>query len=87
MSSSDESALLAQASPSGLALATDRRFQLPPHLELIDREVVEIIARAMPRDSDRPEILLVALPPRHGKSTVPDRRSRFSSTPRREPPA
>lgn len=79
MSSSAELALLAQASPAGLALATDRRFELPPHLELIDREVTEAVARAQERGrraaagedvDDRPEILLVEVPPRHGKSTL-----------------
>lgn len=53
-----------------LALLTDRSFELPPHLRLIDEEVVEAIARAQARTDDRPEILLVEVPPRHGKSTL-----------------
>lgn len=72
-------ALLAQASPGGLGLASDLNFAYPPHLELIDREVVEAVARAQLRQrmaeagqpvDDRPEILLVEVPPRHGKSTL-----------------
>jgi predicted phage terminase large subunit-like protein len=70
MTSLDEPALLAQAGPAGLALASDRRFQLTAHLELINREIVEGIARAFARQADEPEILLVEVPPRHGKSTL-----------------
>lgn len=62
--------MLAQVSPAGLALTTDRAFQLSPHLELIDAELVEAIARTQQERRDRPEILLVAVPPRHGKSTL-----------------
>jgi predicted phage terminase large subunit-like protein len=62
--------MLAQASPAGLALTTDRRFQLAPHLDLIDQEIVEAITVAEAERSDRPQILLVAVPPRHGKSTL-----------------
>lgn len=74
--------LLAQTSPAGLALAVDHRrvedgaapqFLYPPHIERIDREVIDAIARGQQRrqlgGDDRPQILIVALPPRHGKST------------------
>lgn len=70
MKHSDKLAALAQTSPAGLALATDRSFQLTDHLELIDAELVEAIARARSTKRDRPEILLVEVPPRHGKSTL-----------------
>lgn len=65
-----EPELLAQAGPAGTALATDQRFELPPHVALINREIVEAIARAQERRLDRPEILLVEVPPRHGKSSL-----------------
>lgn len=70
MKRSDERAALAQISPAGLALATDPSFELTPHLELIDHELVEAIARARGEGRDRPEILVVEVPPRHGKSTL-----------------
>ena len=62
--------MLAQISPAGLALTADREFQLTPHLELIDEALVEAIARAEAKRRDRPQILLVAVPPGHGKSTL-----------------
>ena len=49
---------------------TDPGFELAPHIELINREIVEAIAAAKQRRSASPQILLVALPPRHGKSTL-----------------
>ncbi len=79
--------LLARASPAGLALAVDerralagstRRYEYPPHIDLIDGEIVDAVARAHERQrvaaaggevDDRPEILLIEVPPRHGKST------------------
>lgn len=78
---------LALASPAGLALAIDElrvaeggaeHYVYPDHIRLIDREVVEAVARAHERqraaaagevEHDRPEILLIEVPPRHGKST------------------
>ncbi|HEY0391050.1 MAG TPA: phage terminase large subunit [Solirubrobacterales bacterium] len=78
---------LARASPAGLAIAVDerladqgavRRYAFPPHIRLIDREIMEAVARAHERQrraaagkevDDRPEILLIELGPRHGKST------------------
>ena len=53
-------------------------FVYPPHIELIDHEVITAIARGHQRQrrvavgedaDDRPSILIVELPPRHGKST------------------
>ncbi len=76
---SHEAALLAQASPCGLGLATSKRFAYPPHLQLLDHEITEAIARGRIRRhaietgkdiDDRAEIIVVAMPPRHGKSTV-----------------
>lgn len=55
-----------------------KRYDYPAHVRLIDREIVAAVARAHERQAiaaaggdvdDRPEILLVELPPRHGKST------------------
>ena len=64
---------LAHLSPGGLGLVTSRAFRFPPHVELIDREVTEAVARADARLREGtwsgPEILLVEVPPRHGKST------------------
>ena len=68
--------MLAQTGPAGLGLAIDRRFQFPPHLQLINSEIVEAIARGKARRDPRSktrdelEILLVEVPPRHGKSTL-----------------
>ncbi len=45
-------------------------FLLPEHLQRIDHEIVEAIAAAERERSERPQILLVAVPPRHGKSTL-----------------
>ncbi len=59
---------LARAGPAALGLLADSRFALPPHLELIDEQVVEAVWRAGKRA--RPEILLISAPPRHGKSTL-----------------
>ena len=70
MRSPAESQALARTGPAALAILTDRRLVLPAHLELIDEAVVEAIWRASERDRDRPEILLVTAPPRHGKSTL-----------------
>lgn len=79
MSSPSESVLLARSNPAGLGLATDRNFRFPPHLQVINHEIVEVIARGKARRraieagediDDKPEILLVEAPPRHGKSTL-----------------
>jgi predicted phage terminase large subunit-like protein len=67
---SDELAVLAQASPAGLALATDHHFELPPFLDLIDEAIVQAVIRAQHEQRDQPEVLLVEVPPRHGKSTL-----------------
>jgi predicted phage terminase large subunit-like protein len=54
------------------------RYAYPDHIRLIDREIVAAVARAHERQriaaaggdvDDRPEILLIEVPPRHGKST------------------
>jgi phage terminase large subunit-like protein len=65
-----ESQALARTGPGALAILTNRRLGLPGHLELIDEAVVEAIWRAQAADRDRPEIVLVSAPPRHGKSTL-----------------
>jgi predicted phage terminase large subunit-like protein len=55
-----------------------KRYAYPDHIRLIDREIVAAVARAHERQrraaagepvDDRPEILLIEVPPRHGKST------------------
>ncbi len=56
--------------PTYLATLVDRRFQLARHLELLDEALVEAVWRASERRRDRPEIISVAAPPRHGKSTI-----------------
>jgi predicted phage terminase large subunit-like protein len=61
---------LAQAGPANLATLADARFRRPPHIDRIDRELTDAIARSMSREDERPEILLVEVPPRHGKSTI-----------------
>jgi predicted phage terminase large subunit-like protein len=61
---------LARVGPTYLATVVDRRFQLAPHLELIDETLVEAVWRVGERRRDRPEIVVVAAPPRHGKSTI-----------------
>jgi predicted phage terminase large subunit-like protein len=63
-------AALALAGPAGLGLVSDPGFELTPHIELINREIVETIADAEGRRSSAPQILLVSVPPRHGKSTL-----------------
>ena len=79
MNSLADSALLARAGPAGLGLAIDKRFQFPPHLQLINTEIMEAVARGKDRRraieagediEDKPEILLIEAPPRHGKSTI-----------------
>jgi predicted phage terminase large subunit-like protein len=52
-------------SPASLALAVNPGFQIPPHIELLDRAIVETV-NAGGR-------LLVAMPPRHGKSEMASR--------------
>ncbi len=49
-------------SPASLALAVDRTFEVPAHLELLDAAIVETVASG--------GRLLVAMPPRHGKSEL-----------------
>src|SRR4051812_8232139 len=70
----DQARPLAHLSPGGLGLVTDKSFRYPAHVELIDREIVAAVERgqaALRAGSwDGPEILLVELPPRHGKSTL-----------------
>jgi predicted phage terminase large subunit-like protein len=61
---------LAKTGPTALATLVDRRFRLPRHLRLIDEEIVEAVWHARGRHRDRPEIIVVSAPPRHGKSTV-----------------
>ncbi|MGH2964752.1 MAG: phage terminase large subunit [Solirubrobacterales bacterium] len=68
MRSPAELQTLARAGPAALGILTDSRFALPPHLALIDEQVVEAVWRAGKRP--RPEILLISAPPRHGKSTI-----------------
>ncbi|PZR80339.1 MAG: hypothetical protein DLM65_08500 [Candidatus Aeolococcus gillhamiae] len=52
----------AALSPASLALAVDRRYEVPPHLELLDSAIVEAVATG--------GRLLVEMPPRHGKSEL-----------------
>jgi predicted phage terminase large subunit-like protein len=61
---------LAKTGPTALATLIDRRFRLPDHLRLIDEAIVEGVWRARERRRDRPEIIVITAPPRHGKSTV-----------------
>jgi predicted phage terminase large subunit-like protein len=61
---------LAKLGPTALATLIDRRYGIPPHLALIDESIVEAVWRARERRRDRPEIIVVTAPPRHGKSTV-----------------
>lgn len=72
--SADEERALAHLSPGGFGLVTDKSFRYPRHIELIDREVVAAIERGQRalREGawEQPEILLVEVPPRHGKSTL-----------------
>lgn len=49
-------------SPASLALAVRHGFEMPAHLELLDRAIVETVATG--------GRLLVAMPPRHGKSEL-----------------
>ena len=70
MRSDVESQALAKLGPTYLATIVDRRFELADHLELIDQTIVEAVWRATEHRRDRPEIILVTAPPRHGKSTV-----------------
>jgi predicted phage terminase large subunit-like protein len=51
-------------------MVSDPKLLFPEHLQRIDNEIVETIAAAEQEQSDRPQILLVAVPPRHGKSTL-----------------
>ena len=52
-------------SPASLALAVSPTFRVPPHVELLDRAIVETV-----ESGGR---LLVAMPPRHGKSEMASR--------------
>lgn len=65
---------LAHLSPGGFGLVTDKRFRYPPHIERIDREIAAAVERGQQRlregTWDGPEILLIEVPPRHGKSTL-----------------
>lgn len=55
--------LLAQSSPAGLLLATERDWQLPRHVDLIDGLLVRVAAGELRR-------LIVTVPVRHGKSEM-----------------
>lgn len=56
---------MAATSPAGLALATSHgRFKLHPHIDFIDRLIVEAVAGRAPAR------LIVSVPPRHGKSEL-----------------
>jgi predicted phage terminase large subunit-like protein len=61
---------LARLGPTALATLVDPHFRPAAHLELIDEAIVEAVWRAAERRRDRPEIILVSAPPRHGKSTI-----------------
>lgn len=50
-------------SPVSLARADNRRWQSPPHIETLDRLLVDVAERRIRR-------LIVELPPRHGKSSM-----------------
>lgn len=69
---SSEQVELGRASPGGLALATSRNYELPPHLSLVDRKCTEVVHKIVTRDD--PEglghgpRLMIFMPPRHGKS-------------------
>lgn len=67
---SEQWAMLAQASPMGLAMMSEESILRPRHLEEIDNAIFDLVAAAERQPSDRPRILLVAVPPRHGKSTL-----------------
>jgi predicted phage terminase large subunit-like protein len=54
---------LVKASPGGLAWQTYRGWQSAPHLNLLNRRLVDAAYGACPR-------LLVTVPPRHGKSLL-----------------
>jgi hypothetical protein len=51
-------------------MVSDRRFQLPAHIHRINREILEAIAATERERLEQPQILLVSVPPRHGKSTL-----------------
>jgi hypothetical protein len=55
--------LIAQSSPAGLALASDPKWTLPPHIDLIDQLLVRVAAGELRR-------LIVTVPVRHGKSEM-----------------
>lgn len=70
MRSPAESQALARTGPAALARLTDPGFLATDHLWLIDEVLVEAVWGARERRRDRPEIVLVSTPPRHGKSTL-----------------
>ena len=56
---------MAATSPAGLALATSSgRWRLAPHLDLIDKLIVDAVA------GRAPSRLIIEVPPRHGKSEL-----------------
>ena len=56
---------LARTSPAGLAVATSNsKWQLAKHLDLIDKAIVDAVAGRGPKR------LVIAVPPRHGKSEL-----------------
>ena len=56
---------LARTSPAGLAVATSNgKWQLAPHLDLIDKAIVDAVA------GRGPNRLVIEVPPRHGKSEL-----------------
>ena len=70
MRSPAESQALARTGPAALARLVDPGFEATDHLWLIDEALVEAVWAARERQRDRPKILLISTPPRHGKSTL-----------------
>jgi predicted phage terminase large subunit-like protein len=65
VTSFEQQQLLARTSPAGLAVATsNRRWLLARHLDVIDQAIVDAVA------GRGPQRLVVAVPPRHGKSEL-----------------
>lgn len=54
----------AKLSPMSCALALNKSFLYSPHLDIINRGIVDLIVK------DRYDMLLVCVPPRHGKSEL-----------------
>lgn len=59
-----DSSLLARSSPAGFAtVATRGKYQLPPHILLLNEKLVDVAAGRIKR-------LIITFPPRHGKSQL-----------------